>query len=284
MMAPVLRLHTSASSIVLCAVALAATASLSIASKEPSPQADATVRPSFEAASIKLAAEGATVFRYGLEPGGRWEMLNMPIATLIRSAYPAQSRDLVGAPKWVLSEPYIITAKAEGIPPSDRVVLMLQSLLLERFKFSGHYESTVQPVFALRVASGGAKDLRLSEVDCEAVRSARSEGRPVVGPRPSNGAPLCGWSGNGDEVRFGGVSMSTLAGTLHPDGRVVIDKTGLAGNYEFTLRYTTELNPTDDDRPSVFTALREQLGLTLVPDRAPLRVLVVDHIERPTPN
>jgi uncharacterized protein (TIGR03435 family) len=184
----------------------------------------------------------------------------------------------------VLSEPYIITAKAEGITPSDRVVLMLQSLLLERFKFSGHYESTVQPIFALRVASGGAKDLRLSEVDCEAVRSARSEGRPVVGQWPSNGAPLCGWSGNGDEVRFGGVSMSTLAGTLHPDGRVVIDKTGLAGNYEFTLRYTTELNPTDDDRPSVFTALREQLGLTLVPDRAPLRVLVVDHIERPTPN
>ena len=76
--------------------------------------------------------------------------------------------------------------------------------------------------------------------------------------------------------------MSKIAGVFgKPDGRVVIDKTGLAGNYEFTLRYTNEPNATDD-RPSLFTALEDQLGLKLVSDRAPLLVLVIDHIERPT--
>jgi uncharacterized protein (TIGR03435 family) len=76
--------------------------------------------------------------------------------------------------------------------------------------------------------------------------------------------------------------MSRVAGVFgKPDGRVVIDKTGLTGNYEFSIRYTTEPNSTDD-RPSLFTALEEQLGLKLVADRAPLQVLVVDHIERPT--
>jgi uncharacterized protein (TIGR03435 family) len=76
--------------------------------------------------------------------------------------------------------------------------------------------------------------------------------------------------------------MSRVVAALgKPDGRVIIDKTGLTGNYEFTLRYTTEPNATDD-RPSLFTALEEQLGLKLVSDRAPLQVLVVDHIERPT--
>jgi len=77
--------------------------------------------------------------------------------------------------------------------------------------------------------------------------------------------------------------ISTLTEWLRqPSGRVVIDKTGLVGNYELTLRYTSDLNAVD--APSVFTALEEQLGLKLVPDRAPLQVLVVDHIERPTPD
>ena len=68
-------------------------------------------------------------------------------------------------------------------------------------------------------------------------------------------------------------------------GRVVVDKTGLTGNYEFTLRWDARppgSRPTDDDRPSVFTALQEQLGLKLEPDRAPLRVLFVERIEKPT--
>jgi uncharacterized protein (TIGR03435 family) len=81
---------------------------------------------------------------------------------------------------------------------------------------------------------------------------------------------------------FGGRPISTLAEWLRaPSGRVVVDKTGLTGDFEFSLRYTSQSNPRDDVS-SIFTALEEQLGLKLVPDRAPLQVLVVDHIEPPS--
>ena len=87
-------------------------------------------------------------------------------------------------------------------------------------------------------------------------------------------------------VRSGGTSLAVLMGNIGgAAGRVVVDKTGLTGNYEFTLRWDARppgSPPTDDDRPSVFTALQEQLGLKLEPDRAPLRVLVIDRIEKPT--
>jgi uncharacterized protein (TIGR03435 family) len=83
---------------------------------------------------------------------------------------------------------------------------------------------------------------------------------------------------------FGGRPISTLAEWLkQPSGRVVVDKTGLTGNYEFTLRYTSDVTAATET-PSIFTALEEQLGLKLVPDRALLQVLVVDRIERPTPD
>jgi uncharacterized protein (TIGR03435 family) len=125
-----------------------------------------------------------------------------------------------------------------------------------------------------------------SSIDCEAVTAARRAGRTPDVPPLANGMAPCTWSAQyrdaGITVRFGGVPLSRLAESLgHPDGRVILDRTGLTGNYEFTLRY--QLNPTGDT-PSLFTALEEQLGLKLVPARAPLQVLVVDHIERPSEN
>jgi uncharacterized protein (TIGR03435 family) len=68
-----------------------------------------------------------------------------------------------------------------------------------------------------------------------------------------------------------------------PDGRIIVDKTGLTGGYEFTLTYKQQPEP-GDDRASLFTALEEQLGLKLVSDRAPLQILAIDQIERPTEN
>ena len=165
---------------------------------------------------------------------------------------------------------------------------MLQSLLAERFKLAVHYETKERPVFALVIARSDGRPgqgLPRSALDCDAVNAARRAGRKPEGPTPANGAPPCGMSLRAEDSQtllFGGRPMSTLAEWLgQPSGRVVVDKTGLTGNYEFTLRYTSQLTPRDDT-PSVFTALEEQLGLKLVPDRAPLQVLVVDHVERPT--
>ena len=89
------------------------------------------------------------------------------------------------------------------------------------------------------------------------------------------------------EVMLGGRPLSTLASSFgSAAGRVVIDKTGLKGDYEVTLRYMPQpsQNPPPDEPPSLFTAVEEQLGLRLQPDRAPLKILIIDRIERPTEN
>lgn len=245
-------------------------------------------RPAFEVASIKRNRSGTNGWSFGAEPGGRWLMVNMPIATLIREAYPAQTWDLIGAPEWITSDAYDVTAKGEGNPTPEEIRLILQSLLAERFKLAVHYETQERPVFALVVGRSDGRTgpgLLRSRLDCDAVNAARRSGRQPEGPLPTNGAPPCGMSlraVDSEMLLFGGRPMSSLAERLRqPSGRVVVDKTGLTGNYEFTLRYTSQLTP-GDDTPSVFTALEEQLGLKLVPDRAPLQVLVVDHVERPT--
>ena len=91
----------------------------------------------------------------------------------------------------------------------------------------------------------------------------------------------------GMEVPLGGRPLSTLANSFGPaTGRVVVDKTGLAGNYDVTLRYMPQpsQNPPPDEPPSIFTAVEEQLGLKLQADRAMLKTLVIDRIERPSEN
>lgn len=241
--------------------------------------------PSFEVASIKRSPEGARGFSIGDQPGGRWAMTNSSIVRLIRSAYPT-TRDIVAAPAWVRDERYDITARAEGTPPPAQLEAMLRALLADRFRLAAHETMQERPVFALMVAAANGKPgpaLVPSTVDCDAVRAARREGRPIDVPRPANGAPLCGWNGDGETYHFGGITMSRLATEMltRVDDRFVVDKTGLTGIYEFTLRYAIEPKP-GGDLPSMFTALQEQLGLKLVADRAPVPVLVVDRIERPT--
>ena len=130
----------------------------------------------------------------------------------------------------------------------------------------------------------------LSELDCNAIQAARRAGSKDPFPATSNGAPPCGMSMRGEKgmtVLLGARPLSTLASSFGSGlGRVVVDKTGLTGNFDVTLRYMERpsSNPPPDEPPNVFTALQEQLGLKLEADRAPLRILVIDRIERPTEN
>ena len=269
---------------VLCAAIIAVTSPLAAQDQK----AATNVRLSFEVASIKQNRSGTTGWSFGAQPGGRWRMVNRSVATLIREAYPAQVPELLGAPAWVTSDPYDVIAKGEGDPTREQIRMMLQTLLAERFKLEVHVETQERPVFALVSARSDGRPspgLARSPLDCDAVNAARRAGRRVDVPLPANGAPPCGMSLQAVEAQtllFGGLPLSRLAEWLGPpSGRVVVDKTGLTDNYEFTLRYTSQLSPRDD-APSVFTALEEQLGLKLVPDRAPLTVLVIDRIDRPT--
>ena len=245
--------------------------------------------PAFEVASIKPNKSSSGSMSVGYPAGNRFVMVNGPVSSLVRSAYPSDTSELVGAPGWVETERYDVTALAGREATTDELREMLRTLLASRLKLVVHYETQERPVYALRLARPDGSfgpQLRKSEIDCDAIYAAERANKPLEVRAPANGAPLCGMSAGGGVVRSGGTSLAVLMGNIRgAAGRVVVDKTGLTGNYEFTLRWDARppgSPPTDDDRPSVFTALQEQLGLKLEPDRAPLRVLIVDRIEKPT--
>ena len=267
------------------AIALASLFATVVLTAQAPPQA-----PVFEAVSIKpnkTSSRPATTVGFA---GGRYTLVNGTVAQLIRTAYPAPINDLVGAPAWVMSERYDVTAVAAGNPSRDALAPMVRAMLAERFKLAAHYETQERDTYSLVLARPDGRlgpDIRLTTLDCDAVAAANLAGRTPEGPPPANGAPPCGLMAGGGTVRIGGMPMTTVARTLSgAAGRVIIDKTGLAGNYELTLRYAGQVvNGAErpaEELPSIFTAVQEQLGLKLEADRAPLQLVVVDRVERPT--
>ncbi len=218
----------------------------------------------------------------------------MTAKMLIDDAYnlPAFSKaQIVGGPEWTDQTMYRIQAKIDDaqyaamqqMPSSQRVQqirLMEQSLLAERFKLKVHFETREMPVYALEVAKGGPK-LTQSVLNPTGVTQAHPTGMTVVG------------KGDGSEIKGNGVSPGQLILLLQQQpevgNRMVVDKTGLKGNYDFSLDWTREGSAGADDGssavdagPSFFTALKEQLGLQLVETKGPVEVIVIDHIERPS--
>jgi uncharacterized protein (TIGR03435 family) len=270
---------------IACLVTLAAAA---VGAQERSPAGPPPNGPRFDVVSIKRSQTEDTDTSWGAQPGGRWRMRNLAMSVLIREAFPAQVGDLIGAPDWVTSDRYDVDARTEGNPTREQMRPMLQTLLAERFQFAAHYETVERPVFSLVVARADGRTrpgLVRSSIDCAAVAAARRENREPDVPALGNGARSCAWSASygpdGVTVRFGGLPLSRLGESVGtPDGRVIIDRTGLTGGYEFTLTFTQQPAP-GDGNASLFTALEEQLGLKLVPDRASLQMLAIDRIERP---
>jgi hypothetical protein len=123
--------------------------------------APAEPKPAFEVASVRENSSGSNQVSISMQPGGRFTAVNMPLVILIRSAYRLQDSQLVGAPDWIATSRYDITAKAEGdLPPSSPIgppstgMVMLQSLLEERFKLKVHREVREQPISAVRHPHG----------------------------------------------------------------------------------------------------------------------------------
>jgi uncharacterized protein (TIGR03435 family) len=236
----------------------------------------------FEVASIKptrggiISGDGAA--RVGWDPTGMYRIDDGTPAVLVRSAY-LDATSIEGLPGWATSEHFDVQAKAARPPtPAERPILLRQ-LLAQRFRLMAHVEERRGPVYGLRVARAdgtlGPK-LRRTPVDCATLDSLSPQQQAAI-PLPSNGGPLCGMTVKGSEMVSGGMTLGILAKNIERKaGRVVLDQTGLTGYYEFTLETADDL--------SVFTALREQLGLTLEPSEAALPVLVIDQIERPSEN
>lgn len=238
--------------------------------------------PSF-VASVKLnpspEARGLSEF----QPGGRFTATAINVMTLIRLAYGVQGYQLAGAPAWFSTKRYDIAAKAEGTPPSRQV--FIQTLLKDKFRLAVHNETRELPAFALKLARNDGKpgpQLRKSDFDCAAYNGA-----PHPPPEPGRVAP-CSARINMGALSARSIPVSQLANSLgFFVGRFVVDKTGLTDVYDVDLTWTPDpaVAPdaanNDSAGPSIFTALREQLGLKAVAQKAAVEVLVVDHAEEP---
>jgi uncharacterized protein (TIGR03435 family) len=249
--------------------------------------------PSFEVASIRLNKNADEKGAMEFPPGGeRFAATNVPLSLLIATAYgvtiPQFSWQNSALP--VLSERYDVQAKADHPVSRAEMSRLLQSLLEDRFKLVVRRETRDLQSYALVVDKGGPL-LHLSEAS-----------------HVNDAAPLNPYHARGDErssgyLAFKDETMSDFAFRLSTlvvlDGRVVVDKTGLDGHYDFELKFSPEpaFAPATGANlreplpasiliagPSIFTALREQLGLSLEPRKIPIEVLSVERAERPTEN
>jgi uncharacterized protein (TIGR03435 family) len=229
---------------------------------------DSPPRLAFEIASVKLATIDDHGPPFELSPNGAVNM-RMPGIFLLFTAYGVNNYHLVGTPKWLDSESYRIVAKpSPGSLPKDneeshqQLAERLQSLLADRFHLEVHWETRELPIYELVVAKDGPK---MKEV-------------------PADSANFKLRMPSGHIFTQGGGKIGMLAAVLGSHvGREVVDKTGLDGYYVIDLQFSPNDSP-DDARPSLFTALQEQLGLKLESRKGSVKVLVVDRIERPSEN
>ena len=284
----------------------------------------------FEVASVKPSDPNGSSGIFGSIPSMRPQgaggiaVSNMPLRLLVRMAYGLQDFQIVGGPSWQMSSKFDITAKApEGTTKGTPNLLpMMKALLADRFKLKTHTETRELPTYALMVARSDGTlgpDIKPSSSDCsnpaEAQKRteelakggsagllsmlAKGETIPCMimpAVNPSNPTGGFGLRGNGQ-------AMTGLTQFLtQVTGRIVQDKTGLTGLYDFELRFDPQVlmamlpqlglnvpaaataNLAPSDSPALLTALQEQLGLKLDSQRGPVQVLVIDSAEMPEPD
>jgi uncharacterized protein (TIGR03435 family) len=204
---------------------------------------------------------------------------NRTLANIIREVYQLQTYQIAGGPDWIDRDRWDIVAKGNGDPPFARVLVMMQTLLAERFKLAMHRETRDMPVYALvasRVDGRLGSQIAPTDRDCLALAGAAREQGGTA--RPPDDRPRCGVSMKTGHLRSGAARMTDIARNLSSvTGRMTVDRTGLTGSYDVDLSWNDE-----PDGPSLFTAIQEQLGLKLEARRGPVDVLVIDSAERAT--
>jgi len=231
--------------------------------------------PSFDVAVIKPADPANARYGMGFSANGKTLTIDgLTPRQIIREAYGVFPDQVSAGPSlvnsgWIDSQSYDITAKAEGEAPITREQsnLMFRQLLFDRFDLKIHRETKPITVYSLVVEKNGPK-----------LKTGGAAGPYLSGPAPGR---LVGTR----------ASMAFLARALGGSlGRPVIDDTGLNGQYDFTLSWSPDdvrarnAEAADPSGPSLFTALQDQLGLKLESKKAPVEVIVIDHIGKPSPN
>jgi uncharacterized protein (TIGR03435 family) len=201
--------------------------------------------------------------------GDRMKIRNKSVSSIMQVAYAINPRQIVGAPDWFHNESFdiVCTTDTPGEPTSAQYLMMLQNLLADRFDLKFHHDTRELSVYAVTIAKGGPK---------------------IKAAGPDEKA-------SGDDMRNGQDQKISLISASSKDfaeriqlfvDRPVVDHTGLTKKYDFSLHYTVdESRAADPDAPpGLFTAIQEQLGLKLVPVKAPADVLVIDRVEWPSAN
>jgi uncharacterized protein (TIGR03435 family) len=249
--------------------------------------------PKYAVATIKPTSMEEERFMSRLSPDGV-RMEGVPVQEMLRTAFGVEQDRLLGVPSWAKSDRYDIEAKVEpaDAPKLEGLTLrqrqaMLLPLLTDRFNMKYHHETRELPVYVLTIAKGGSKLM---------------ESKPE--PAQANHAPLRKMMmGRGSFESQGGSVAALMQALSMQLGRTIIDKTGLTGNYDFTLKWTPDTgsgpmmpgpdggppggdntDASDANGPSLFTALQEQLGLKLEPEKGPVDVIVIDRLDQPSPN
>ena len=220
--------------------------------------------PAFEVATIK---ENPGPVRIGHWPNlrnGTFLSSNITLKRVLGVAFGVTEVRIIG-PDWLDSAYFDFMAKSPKGVPDSALQPMLQALLQDRFKLQFHREARETIVYYLVVAKGGLK----------------------MKPYPARERPRDDPNFRGFPAGGGRMTVSLLADMLaRAVSRPVIDKTGLSGEYEFSLHWATPAdNLPEFAPPDIFTAVQEQLGLKFDPGKDNLEVIVIDHMERmPTDN
>ena len=243
----------------------------------------ADANPVFEVCTIKPSKPDAVGRGFRMN-GRNFSTINTGVADLMSFAYGITKKQLAGLPEWADSDKYDLAAKpeGEGMPNDRQIKMMVEKVLVERFKLKFHHEKRDMSVYVLSVGKTGPK-LNKSEAD-------------------PNGLPGLGFRGLGKFLARN-ATMQDFANVMQTTAldRPIVDQTGITGRWDFTLNWTpdefqfSDLGPrrppapaaADDNAakdPDLFTAIQQQLGLKLEATKAPADVIVIDHVEKPSEN
>ena len=209
---------------------------------------------------------------------GRFARASATVRQLIQYAYDLQPSQVTGGPAWVSTRRFQVDARTEQATTPAQMRAMARHMLAGRFALKAHTEVAERPIYRMVMAR---RDGRLGP----SIYSVEDAGCGGSDPQPCD---LVAWPGGLTSV---GMGLQHLAAALFNRSqttgvdRPVVDHTGQAGMFGFTLTFSTVADePSMSDDPSIFTALREQLGLKLDPARGRVEILVIDSVAQPTPN
>jgi uncharacterized protein (TIGR03435 family) len=236
----------------------------------------------FEVATIKPAADSPG--RYiRMQSVNRFYAKGFTLNALIAASYSLSPRAISGGAPWTDSDRYDILASTPGDvqPKLEDQMAMLRRLLTDRFQLAFHREPKELPVFAITVAKGGPK-LKPST----APSGTLPELINVIYPEEKGGVHVMLPARNATIMQFAAMMQRTVL------DRAVVDQTGLSGTYDFDLEWTPDESQfggnlprsVEPTKPSLFTAMQEQLGLRLEATKGPVQALVIDRVERPSEN